>query len=94
MNLARQKWIRHFRVNGGVINNVIVMGAAEGIVQKQQPSILKAHGGAVDISKSLAKSILRRMGFVKRKGTRTVKRLPADFDDIKAANVEREVGGR
>ena len=41
---ALQKWTRHVCVNGGVINNRIVMGAAEGIVKKLQPSILKSHG--------------------------------------------------
>ncbi|WAR13000.1 hypothetical protein MAR_027180 [Mya arenaria] len=35
------------------------------------------------VEKSLAMSIVRRMGFVKRKGTKATKTLPADFEDIK-----------
>ncbi|CAC5423080.1 unnamed protein product [Mytilus coruscus] len=40
------------------------------------------YGDHITITKSFAKSLLRCMGFVKRKGTKAVKHLPNDFDEI------------
>ena len=37
----------------------------------------------------LARSILRRMGIVKRKGTKAVKTLPSDFESIKCEFVKK-----
>ena len=48
------------------MNTVVVMGAAEGIVCHCDVSKLSSHGGHIEITNSLAKSLLTRMGFVKR----------------------------
>lgn len=50
---------------------------------------LAKYGGHINITKYFAVSLLRRMGFVKRKGTKSVKQLPADFDEIKKNYVEK-----
>lgn len=47
------------------------------------------YGGYINITKYFAVSLLWRMGFVKRKGTKSVKQLPADFDEIKKKYVEK-----
>ncbi|CAC5368608.1 unnamed protein product [Mytilus coruscus] len=61
-----QDWIRKVRINGGVINARIVMAAAEAIVTKFARHRLERYGGHITITNSFAKSLLRRMGFVKR----------------------------
>ena len=65
------------------------MAAIEAIVTKFAHNKLQRYGGHINITKSLARSILQRMGFVKRKGTKAVKHLPSDFDDIKAKHLEK-----
>ena len=78
-----QKWIKRVRLNGGVVNSRIVMAGAEAIVTKLAKHKLEKYGGHIVITKTLARSILRGMGYVKRKGTKAVKVLPTDFDNIK-----------
>ena len=83
-----QDWIKRVRINGGVINNCIVMAGAEAIMTKLAKHKLEKYGGHVTITKTYARSLLRRMGFVKRKGTKSVKVLPSDFDEIKRKYIE------
>ncbi|CAC5413807.1 unnamed protein product [Mytilus coruscus] len=84
-----QDWIRKVRINGGVINARIVMAAAEAIVTKFARHRLERYGGHITITSSFAKSLLRRMGFVKRKGTKAVKHLPNDFDEIRQEYISK-----
>ena len=84
-----QDWIRKVRINGGVINARIVMAAAEAIVTKFARHRLERYGGHITITSTFAKSLLRRMGFVKRKGTKAVKHLPNDFDDIRQEYISK-----
>lgn len=65
------------------------MAGAEAIVQKNARYKLAKYGGHINITKYFAVSLLRRMGFVKRKGTKSVKQLPTDFDEIKKKYVEK-----
>ena len=84
-----QSWIRKVRVAGGVINVQIVMAASLGIVKKCDRKRLAEFGGNIRITKTWAQSLLKRMGFVKRKGTKDAKKLPNDFDVIKADFLRR-----
>jgi len=84
-----KKWIRNIRKNGGVINSRIVMAGAEAVVTKFARHKLQRYGGHINITKTYAISVLRRMGFVKRKGTKGTKHLPADFDDIKQEYINK-----
>ncbi|KAH3738073.1 hypothetical protein DPMN_044683 [Dreissena polymorpha] len=68
-DIELQDYIRQVRVQGGVVNVRTVTAAAEGIVLKNDRKKLQRFGGHITIEKSLARSVLRRMGFVKRKGT-------------------------
>lgn len=47
------------------------------------------YGGHIEITKHYARSLLRRMGFMKRKGTKAVKNLPSDFDEMKNEFINR-----
>ena len=60
-----QQWIRRVRLSGGVINNRIVMAGAEAIMTKLAKHKLEKYGGHVTITKLFAKSLLKRMDFVK-----------------------------
>ncbi|CAC5395882.1 unnamed protein product [Mytilus coruscus] len=84
-----QQCILSVRKNGGVINSRIVMAAAEAVVTKFARHKLQKYGGHINITKTYAISVLRRIGVVKRKGTKGVKHLPADFDDIKQEYVKK-----
>lgn len=86
---AVQKYIRQVRLKGGVVNVRTVLAAAEGIMTKNSRHKLKKYGGHIGIEKSLGRSILRRMGYVKRKGTKATKSLVNDFDDIQKEFVDK-----
>ena len=49
------------------MNTTVVMGAAEGIISYRDITKLTLHGGHIEITKSWAQSLLRRMGFVEKK---------------------------
>ena len=86
--------MNNLRAANGVVNRVVVMGAAEGIVCHRDVSKLSSHGGHIEITKSWAKSLLTRMGFVKRKCSTSGKLSIAQFDESKEiflADVAAEV---
>ena len=68
-----KKMVNSVRNSGGVINSAIVMAAGKGIVLAKDRSLLVENGGHIGITKSWARSLLRRMGMVKRKGTTSKK---------------------
>lgn len=80
-------YIRRLRVAGGVVNAQIVMAGPKGILMFKGSTLLKENGGTIDITKEWARSLLNRMGFSKRKGTKGVKHFPEDYEDIKGAFV-------
>jgi len=65
--------IKNIREAGGVINTAIVCTAGKGIVLSHDRSLLLENGGGIELSKYWAKSILKRMNMVKRKGTTSKK---------------------
>ena len=69
---------------GTAINSAVVMAAAEGIVSAQDITKLVEHRGHINITKSWAKSLLNRMGFVKRKCSTSVGKISlADYEEVK-----------
>ena len=50
-----------------MINTAVVMGCVEGIVSHHDSNLLAENGGHITISKDWAKSLLHRMGYVKRR---------------------------
>jgi len=68
-------YISAMRTVGGVVNMAIVMAAAEGIISARNVTKLSSHGGHIHITKTWAKSLLKRMGYVKRKSS-TLERSP------------------
>lgn len=68
-----QLLITAIRDSGGVINTAIVRAAATGLVISHDRTMLLENGGGVELTKTWAKSVLNRMGMVKRKGTTSKK---------------------
>lgn len=61
-----QSYIKQLRLSGGVVSASIVVAAATGIIKHHNQSLLKDHGGSLDIGKSWAASLMSRMHMVKR----------------------------
>ncbi len=84
-----QTYLRQLRVSGGIVNRPIVIGAAKGLVMKRNRAFLVDFGGEISLTKSWADSLLKRMNFVRRKGTKAARTLPADFPEIRKAFLQR-----
>lgn len=78
-----QSYMRAVCDTGGIVNRKIVISAALGITKSLKPSLLPENGGSLELGKPWAESILRRTGFVKRKGTKAARKLPDNFADLK-----------
>ena len=84
-----QNYIRKLRLAGGIVNRSIVIAAATGIVEHNNPALLTNHGGTIELTKKWADSILLRMNLVKRKATKAARKVPPDFPEIKLAFLNR-----
>ena len=81
-----QLFVKDIGRAGGVVNSSIGLGAAIGICQQLQPSAQTVNGGWRDLeSKTWARSLLSRMNFGKRKGTKTAKKVPDNLEDLRSA---------
>ena len=77
-----QAFIRAVRDSGGPISTTLVLASAKGLFKKANPPILIEYGGHLKLEKSWARSILQRMNFTKRKGTKAARHRPEDFEII------------
>lgn len=66
---AKVKYIQALRSTETPIGSSIVMAAGEGIARAHNRTLFVQHGGHIQITKTWALSLLKRMGFVKRKAT-------------------------
>ena len=79
-----QEYIKSLREAGAVINTAIVMAVGEGIVKSDDSNKLMCNGGHLCITKSWAKSLLNRLGYVKRRGSSKAKVTVTEFDAYKS----------
>ena len=70
LDKAVQEYIEATRADGGVVNTATVMAAAVGILSSRQATKLSLNGGYMNITKTWAKSLLKRMGYAKKKGSK------------------------
>ena len=84
LDKAIQDYINALRSTGGVVNTSIILAAAEGIIGARYPGRLKREGGDLILTKDWAKSLMKRMGFVKRKVSNAGKVLVSEFEELKA----------
>uniref|UniRef100_A0A1X7ULW5 Uncharacterized protein n=1 Tax=Amphimedon queenslandica TaxID=400682 RepID=A0A1X7ULW5_AMPQE len=73
-------YITALRANGSVVNTSIVVAAGIGIVQSHDANLLACNGSPLELSRDWAKSLLKRMNFVKRKAT-TKSSVPVEHFD-------------
>ena len=64
-----KSYIYALREAGCVVNTSVVLAAATAMLQKKDPFSLQSNGGPIELKKSWAKYLLKKMNFVKRKAT-------------------------
>ncbi len=74
-----QEHIKGIRAAGGIINRTIVIATGHGIVMNHNRSMLKEHGGPIELDRAWAASIMKRMNFVRRKGTKAARSVPENY---------------
>lgn len=69
-----------------MVSSILVsssLSTAIGVAQVLRPSLFDINGGFLGLeSKGFAKSILKRMNFSKRKGTKTAKKVPDNQEEL------------
>ena len=86
-------YIKAIRASGGIVNTNLVLAGARGLLKNKKPPVLVEHGGDVQLDKAWARSIMDRMGFTKRKGTKGVKNRPDDLAEV-SGKFFRRIGRR
>ena len=69
---------------GGVVNSEIAIAAVMGIVRKQDSNLLAQNGSHIAPTRDWARSLLERMGYVKRKANTKAKIAVTDFNELKS----------
>ncbi len=64
-----QLYVKQLRRTHATVNTAIVLSAGEGIVLGLDPSLLSRNGGTIELTRDWAKSLMQRMGLIKRKAT-------------------------
>ena len=67
----------------------VVTAPARGILHHTNPFLLKEHVGPADLAPSWVESFLRRNGYVKRKATKSVRKLPTNSVELKLVFLEK-----
>lgn len=75
--------VENLRISGSVVNTTVVMAGAQGIILSWDAIKLQSYGRHINITKSWARSLLIRMGFVKRKCSNTGKVPVEMFQKLK-----------
>ena len=78
-----QAYIKALRKAGTPVNVNIVLAAAEGVVTAVDRTLLKKNGGTIELKRTWAQSLMRRMKFVKRRGSTQAKAKLSDADIAK-----------
>jgi hypothetical protein len=80
------KHVKKIEADGGIVNSWIIMSISKAVLMHRQKSLLAEFGGPIDITKTLAKSILRRFGYSKSRSTKSFpKPMPTNFSDLKTS---------
>ena len=68
-----QAYIKALGKAGTPVNVPVVLAAAEGVIIAKNRSLLLKYGGHIELNRPWTVSILRRMGFVQRRGSTQTK---------------------
>ena len=80
--------VRTIRDNGGIVNSSVTIGIIKGVIHDVDSNLLLENGGQVDVNKEVARRLLGRMNFVKRKGTTKSKVTPENFKTMQTQFLE------
>ena len=78
-----QAYIKALRKAGTPVNVNIILAAAEGVVTAVDRTLVKKNGGTIELKRPWAQSLMRRMKFVKRRGSTQAKVKLSDADIAK-----------
>ena len=78
-----QQLIVSMRSRGSPVGSSVTIGVGRGIMMRHNKSLLQEFGGPIILGKEWAKSVLRRMGFTKRRASSKSKILLQSFEMIK-----------
>ena len=78
-----QAYVTTLRKNGAVVNTAIIMACAEGILRSKDSNLLCSNGGYISLTKDWGKSLMRRMGLVKRRASTKSKVSIENFEEVK-----------
>ena len=83
------EYVRMLHISGCVVNTRLVLAAARGLIMARNRALLVDYGGSLNPDKPWAKSLLRRMGFTKRKASTSAWVAVQDFETTKKGFLER-----
>ena len=72
------------RANGAVVNTVIAVACAEGIVRSRESNPLACNGGHIALLKHWGKHLLSRMGYMECRARTKAKVAVQNFDEVKS----------
>lgn len=78
-----QEYARQLHLAGSVTDTAVVLAAAKGIVMANNHSLLSKFGGCLSLDKLWVKSLMLRMGYVKRRGSTSTKLSVNEYEKIK-----------
>ena len=78
-----QEYLKELRKRGLAINSAIVIATAQGIIMNENANLLSCNGGGINLTTDWAKSLMTRMGFVKRKACSKAKVDVSQFQQLK-----------
>ena len=73
-----QQYVKALRKAGTPVSVPVMLAAAEGVIMANNPSLLSKYGGHIQPNCRWAVSMLRRMGFVQRRGSTQTKASLSD----------------
>uniref|UniRef100_A0A914USD6 DDE-1 domain-containing protein n=1 Tax=Plectus sambesii TaxID=2011161 RepID=A0A914USD6_9BILA len=78
-----QEHLHRLRNQGGTVNGAVVSAVTRVYLKKMDHAQYRLEGEEILSKRSFFQSLMRRMGFVKRKGTKAAKKLPRNFDELR-----------
>ena len=62
-----KEYLKYLREQGSAVNTIVAIATAEGVVRSVGANLLAYNGGGIHLTKAWARSLLNRMGMVKRR---------------------------
>ena len=78
-----QSYLLDTRKGGGAVTTDVAIAGALGIIRRKDSNLLAQNGGHIELTRDWARSLLDRMGFVKRKATTKAKVSVEGIDKLK-----------